>query len=70
MTHLGATRHDPHAPLAALAKRVEKLEQALASAQTTIALLNDRLAWAEAELAAQASPFAPVATPAPWRAEA
>lgn len=38
---------------------IEQLDARLRAAEATIALLNDRLAWAEAELAAQAHPFAP-----------
>lgn len=53
-----ADRHDPTAPATPLAHRIEELERrlaettrALARAEAEIALLNDRLAWAEADLA-------------------
>ena len=53
-----ADRHDPTAPDTPLAHRIEELERrlaattrALARAEAEIALLNDRLAWAEADLA-------------------
>lgn len=45
--------------LLSLAERLQMMEEHLREAQQTIALLDDRLAWAEAELAEQAAPFAP-----------
>lgn len=44
--------------LGAVERRLAESERALRRAEATIAMLNDRLAWSEAELAALAAPMA------------
>ena len=57
---------DPLTLLAELERRLARTERALAEAQAQIAILNDRLAWTEADLAGLAAPSEP-ARPRPHR---
>lgn len=58
-------RTDQDQDMALLSALIETLDTRLRAAEETIALLNDRLAWAEAELADHAAPFVPVADARP-----